>query len=453
LWLATQGDILKDLHHLEQWQWLDQEQTQALQGARLKQLLIHAYHHVPYYRDVLRRTRVVDGRGSVNLDRFVEIPLLDKATIRSRFEELMPDGLEKGNCHEKTSGGSTGEPVRLIQDECHADWGQALKWLYSSWSGYHFGDGQILLWGSERDLLVGQETLKTRVGRWLRNEIWLNAFRMTVAQMRKYVEQINALKPVQILAYAQSFYELTSLVEREGLRVHSPRSIMTSADTLYPHMRNTIERVFRAPVFNRYGSREVGDVACECDHHKGLHVSSPTHYVEILDQSGRPANPGEVGELVITLLTNYAMPLIRYRIGDMGAWASDPCTCGRGWPLLKEVTGRMTDIFVKQDGTIVPPEYLTRLIHFSNTDWVEKFQFIQENYNHLSVVIVPREQVGDPKKSHQKEINAITEKIRLVMGKDCRIGYQFVSDIAPTPSGKYRCTISKVRDERAETKA
>jgi len=217
---------------------------------------------------------------------------------------------------------------------------------------------------------------------------------------------------------------------------------MTSAGTLYGLMRETIQRVFRAPVFNRYGSREVGDIACECEAHQGLHVCPVTHYVEILREDGTPARPGEVGEIVVTSLTNYAMPLIRYRIGDMGAWAEKDCSCGRNWPLLKEVTGRVTDSFVSASGTRVHGEYFTHLLYFR--DWVKKFQFLQESYTRIRLLIVPAVPPDQAKWIVEQERADLEAKVQLVMGPECSLEIELVSDIPPSPSGKYRYTISKV---------
>ena len=402
---------------------------------------MHACRHVPYYRKVLSDAGITNGNGIVRLDHFCQIPLLDKDTIRLRFGNLKSDVLDASHLHENTSGGSTGEPARFLQDKIYSEMSNAAKTLDDIWSGYSQGERKVILWGSERDMLVGRETLKTRLGRLLRNEIWLNSYRMSNETLRAYVEKINSFKPVQILAYVESIYELSKFIERENLSIYSPHAIMTSAGTLLPHMRQKIEKVFNTSVFNRYGSREVGDIACECNLHKGLHVSAPTHYLEILREDGTAADAGEIGEIVITLLTNYSMPLIRYRIGDMGMWAKEPCSCGRGWPVLAEVTGRVTDNFRSKDGTIIYGGYVRQLLYYR--DWIRKYQIIQEDYNLISILIVASEQKQDLREYYARELGEIAEKIKIVMG-DCRVEYVFVNDIAPAQSGKFRYTISKV---------
>jgi len=430
---------LKKLHESDEFNYVE---LQRLQNEKLRNLLLHAWRNIPYYSYLLNKCGVVKKNMKIDMNRFHEIPLLDKVTIRNNFDNLKTKDLEDGEWYFNTSGGSTGEPVQLIQDANYMEWKMAVKSYFDEWTGFNVGCRKLKLWGSERDLFVGRENSKIRILKWLHNEIWINTFKMTPEKMRLYVNKINTFKPIQILAYVESIYELALFIEKEKMCVYSPKSIMTSAGSLFPFMREKIEKVFQAPVFNRYGSREVGDIACECDHKKGLHVSSLTHYIEILKPDGTSAELEENGEVVITTLNNYAMPLIRYRIGDIAAWSSETCSCGRSSPLLKQVKGRVSDTFVTQEGDQVHGEYFTHLFYFRK--WVRRFQVVQEDFEFISVLIVP--EMGEiTQETVAKDLADIKEKIRLVMGEECIVDVRFVEDIRPMDSGKYRYTISKVR--------
>ncbi|MGQ9581827.1 MAG: phenylacetate--CoA ligase family protein [Armatimonadota bacterium] len=440
--LPVELATLKYLQHIE---GLSEDALVDLQEERVRAILRHAYTNVPYYKRLIEKhggIRAIENSSAIaTLQR---LPFLTKKLIRENWEDLKSHDLSERKWYYNTSGGSTGEPVRLIQDHVYHQQAQALKELYDLWTGYWVGAPKVILWGSERDILQGKERWKVRFGRWLRNERWLNAFRMKPADMNDFVKIINVIRPVQILAYAEAMYELAKFIEQERLNVHSPHAIMTSAGTLYNYMRETIQRVFGAPVFNRYGSREVGDIACECEVHQGLHVCPVMYYVEILREDGSPARPGEVGEVVVTSLTNYAMPLIRYRIGDMAAWAETSCSCGRSWPLLKEVTGRVTDTFVSASRTKVNGEYFTHLLYFR--DWIKKFQFVQESYTRIRLLIIPAIPTDQAKYVVEQERAALLAKVRAVMGPECILEIELVDDIPLSPSGKYRYTISKVSD-------
>jgi phenylacetate-CoA ligase len=329
-----------------------------------------------------------------------------------------------------------------LQDAYFTDWARALKILFSRWALKDIGDREIVLWGSERDINAGSIGLRARLINFLFRRRFINAFRMTKQDMFDYVNKINNFQPIHIRAYVESIYDLAKFIEMHDLQIHSPRSVMTSAGVLQPHVREVIENVFRAPVFNRYGSREVGDIASECEMHEGLHVSNLTHYVEIIDDEGKPTEPGEVGEIVITLLTNYSMPLIRYRIGDMGAWAKKECSCGCSWPLLKEIVGRVTGTFLLRDGTHIHGEYFTHLFYLQ--DWLKKFQVIQEDYDVIRVLLVFRESLMDPLSVYCEPLSEIENKIKIIMGMNCEVIFENVDQIPPSPSGKRRYTISKL---------
>ncbi len=426
---------------LENWQGLSKAGVNELQKERLKKIILHAYHHVPYYRKEFSSAGVINNYDQVKIDHFENISLLDKTKIHYHFDDLKSDDLTSRKWYENASGGSTGQPVRLVQDSEYNAWMLAVKILYNQWTGCKSGDRKLILWGSERDLFFEKEKLKIRFWKWLRNEVLFNTFKMTPSNMYDCVNTINAFKPVQILSYVEAIYELSRFIKRSGLEVYSPDAILSTAGTLYPQFRKTIKEALNAPVFNRYGSREVGDIACECDRHRGLHVAAPIHYVEILKENGETAKPGEVGEIVITLLTNFAMPLIRYRIGDTGVWSEQSCTCGRHWPLIKKVTGRVDDTFLTTEGARIDGGYFTQLLYFC--DWISKFQVVQEDYDHIQFVIVPYKEESNLYQKHSDELTEIKQKVKVVMGNSCKVEFKFVNEIEKTPSGKYRYIISK----------
>lgn len=426
-------------------------QRNALEG-----LLLHAATHVPYYCSLLRDAAVVSPTGAVCVENLIHVPCLDKALLREHFEQLKSDDLASRVWFRSSSGGSTGEPTQFIQEKECKHWIRAIRMLFDDWSGCPIGAKQTFLWGSERDMFVGKETPKVKLKRFLKNEQWLNAFRMTPDSMRDYVQRINKFKPVQIQAYVTSVYELARFIEENRLDVYTPKCILTSAGTLYPHIRETIERVFHAPVFNRYGTREVGDIASQFRPNGGLLVVDATHYVEILRPDGTHAAPGEIGEVVVTYLVNKAMPLIRYRIGDLGAWAVAPDSKGPAWSAIEHISGRVTDPFLRRDGGIVTPEYLIHLVGVVlNKGWIRRYQVIQKEYDHVAVRIVLSDPVSSPEVAYADKLSEITSKMRLALGDTCAIEYSFEDDIPPTPSGKYRYTVSMLleRGERPFTPA
>jgi phenylacetate-CoA ligase len=198
---------------------------------------------------------------------------------------------------------------------------------------------------------------------------------MTPEKMSRYLQFLNTHPPKFIIAYVQSIYELAQFAISEHITVTPQEAIMTLAGTLYPFMREKIEAVFHCKIFNRYGSREVGDIACECEAHAGLHVFPWGNYIEIVDDEGHPVPNGVEGNILVTNLNNFAMPLIRYAIGDRGMLSlSDQCSCGRQGQILERLSGRNVDVFRKRDGTLIDGEYFTHLLYFKN--WVQKFQVV-----------------------------------------------------------------------------
>lgn len=401
----------------------------------LSRLLRHCRDMVPYYADLLA------GVSSAEIDTnprgcLRNLPILTKELIRANFDRLQSKDNAQRRCEINTSGGSTGEPVRLIQDDEYRDASTAIQWLSHHQLGCPPGAPHVRLWGSERDLESGTKSGKSRFFNWLTNTTWMNAFAMSPERMREFLDILNRKRPRLVVAYAQSIYELARFAEREQIQVNPQRAVLTSAGTLYPFMREKIAQVFRCEVYNLYGSREVSDIAWELPGRKGLWVPPWANFVEIVDENGLAVPAGTEGNIVITCLTNLAMPLVRYRIGDRGALLaeSEAPECIQ---MLSHVSGRTVDTFRRSDQTLVDGEYFTHLLYFR--PWVWKFQVVQKSYTEILFRVVSTN--GKPSKD---ELHEIASRSRLAMGDNCNVDFEFCDDLPPLRSGKFRYTISEV---------
>jgi phenylacetate-CoA ligase len=346
--------------------------------------------------------------------------------------------VESAGVYEQTSGGSTGEPVRLLQDNRFRELELASGMLQASWTGWRFGEAEVWIWGSERDILDSGARLRQRVGSRLAGRRYFNAYRLTPELMGECLRRLAGRPPRLIVAYAHTLDELASFAREEGIEITPQRAIISTAASLHPPMRERIESVFGTRLFDQYGSREVGDVACECDGHSGLHVLPWMNFVEIHDEDDKPVEPGTEGRVVVTSLANRAMPLIRYEIGDRARLVpgtEPPCPCGRGGPRLAEVTGRIGDTFKALDGTLVACGYFIHMLFFR--DFIKRFQVVQTAPDRVVYRLITSEEAP------ALELEEIARDTRAAMGERCAVDFEFPDELVPSPSGKYRYTISE----------
>jgi phenylacetate-CoA ligase len=205
---------------------------------------------------------------------------------------------------------------------------------------------------------------------------------------------------------------------------------------LHDWQRRVIEEAFASKVTNRYGCEEVSLIACECERHEGLHVNSDSVYVEIL-RDGQPAAPGEEGSVVVTDLTNRGMPILRYQVGDVSAWAESACSCGRGLPLLKRVEGREADYVTTRSGDLISGISLTE--NFAMLiPGIAQLQIVQETVDRFLFRIVRSPEFVPA------SLDRIAELVSTRFGPDATYECEYVESIPQEPSGKYRFCISRV---------
>ena len=433
----NRSKMLTYFQSLKTYQWLSPEENRRLQGKKLFALVKYAGMHINFYRQIIKKHHLTITQATIFED-IKKFPILTKEIIRDQFDNLYY--FKDSNYYCNTSGGSTGEPLIFYQDREYLSWANANKRLFNEWAGRKIGDPMVKIWGSLSDILGSGPGLKGYLRQQVSGVITLGSSRMTDEEMYEHVRRINRIKPRLILAYTNSIEELSRFIKAHHLKVYSPLAVMTAAGVLYPEAKATIEAVFRTRVFNRYGSREVSDMACSCEKDEGLHIVPPLHYIEVVDDRGYPQKPGMSGNIVVTLLSNYTMPLIRYQIGDRGVLSEKNCSCGRGWPLLQEVEGRINSSFRNKFGDFINAGSFYPLFYY--IDHIKRFQIIQKEVDLFEVSIV----LNDKKKFNEmaKDLKEINWKICKIMKHETTVKYHVVDRIIPSPSGKYIYAFSRL---------
>ncbi len=428
----------KTLKYFEEYkkrQWDSLEKNVEVQKERLYLLLKSSIENINFYKNLAKKENLRISRENVFED-LKKFPVMTKSLLNSEFSNLHKLS-DESRWYYNYSGGSTGEPTKVIQDKQYNAHSTAITRMNYEWAGFNYGDPMIMLWGSRGDVLKEKEKNSHVFANWIRSIQVLNSFSMDKNQMDRYVKIINDKKPKMIHAYAQSINQLAIYISENNLKVHSPMSVMTSAGILYPDFRKNIEKAFNCSVFNRYGSREMGSAACECEKHEGFHISVYTHYLEILNENLEPCKEGELGDIYVTVLINYSLPLIRYKIGDKAVYTEKKCSCGRGLPLIESVVGRDTDVFKTRDGKIIDGYFFVHFISVVyNNGGIDKFQVLQKDYDTIQINVV----IKDPE-LFELQKQDVEKSYRKVLGETCRIIWEKVEDIKPIESGKYRYTI------------
>jgi phenylacetate-CoA ligase len=428
--------VLQYYKQLQKHQWSTREEIINIQRKKLYTLIQYASQNIPYYQKMIQEYNLRFSEDTIFAD-IRKFPLLTKDIIWKNFEQLYK--FRDNTYYRNTSGGSTGEPIILYQDSNYFAWNTATKVLFDEWAGRKIGERMVSLFGTFQDILKSGQGIKLYLRQQFSGITILNTNRMSEKDKYQYVQRINHIKPSIIFAYN---HELTRFIQEHHLSVYSPRAVMSTGGVLYPEVQARIEEVFKAPVFNCYGSREVGSMACNCKKSPGLHLIPNIHYLEILDNNGKEVKPGEAGNIIVTLLTNYTMPLIRYKIGDIGALSEKNCPCGRGLPLLEKVVGRISGRFKNKFGDFISAGLFYSLFYFKEN--IRQFQVIQETTDLIliNLVLIEKNKLEDTEKIFEEN----NQKIWKIMGHKITVKYNIVDEIEPSPSGKYMHIFSKVEE-------
>jgi phenylacetate-CoA ligase len=433
LWAAKEGTpYLRHLKLLEGAKSRSPHHVQSDQWQRFKKLLTHAYNNTDFYRQHFdaARIRPDDIKGFHDLPL---LPILTKDDIRANKEAMISRNIRRVDLVAKKTSGSTGVSVELFMDEESTQWKRAVTISYDRWAGWDIGERVGAIWGNPDCYQNWRMYLRNML---LTRHIYLDTLNMDEQTMRDYHTTLLRKKPAILFGHAHSLFLFARFLEVQGLSGISPRGIISTCMVLHDFERKTIEKVFGCRVTNRYGCEEVSLISCECSA-GNMHLNSDTLIVEFI-RDGQPVPPGEPGAIVVTDLTNYGMPFIRYKVGDVGVPSlKTSCSCGCTYPIMDSLEGRVADYVVTPDGNYISGISLTEnfAMHLPG---VKQMQIVQERIDFLVFRIVMGELFTG---QTEQDIN------RLALERfGSRMNWQIehVDSIQSESSGKYRFCISKL---------
>ena len=414
-------------------QWLDGERVAALQWQKLKALIAHCWREVPYYQRRWKELGVVPDDIRTMQD-YAQLPTLGKPEIRACFDELHAQSW-RGKLLYKTTGGSTGEPMRFGYTRESYERRIAAMWRGYGWAGARMGRRTLYLWGMTIGSPLRSQAIKDRIYHAAFNRRMLNAFLMSEARMPEYADEIDAYRAQVIVGYAGPLLQMARWLLASGRRVHRPEAVLSAAEALHDTQREIIQRAFGCPVFNTYGCREVMLIASECEHREGLHLSADHLAVELVEP--RLATDGaQIGEVTLTDLHNYGMPLLRYRNGDLASAEDSPCACGRGLPRLRRVDGRKLDTLRTPAGHLLPGEFI--VYAFLGIPSIARYQIVQRELHAIDVNIVPDAGFDE------SVLQIIRRELGKAVGDSVTIRIHVVEKIAASASGKFRVAMCEL---------
>jgi len=419
-------------------QWWPAAKMRQWQMALVGRLVAHARDYVPFYAEALGRLPLgVGAESGIDETAWRSLPILTKQEVRAEAERLksraLPSGLSL--CSEWTTG-STGVPVEVVKTSFYDLLFRAVRMRLLRWHGYDpagkMCDIRRPFWKTGAAVY--------RMPRWefpmgtlfqTGEQVTMDIFSETAAQ----VHFLESEAPDYFLTYPSNLRLLLRAFRRTGKRLPSLRVVRTITERLDPDLRLECQETLGVPLVDTYGCTEGGFVAIQCPEHAHYHVQSELNLVEVLREDGAPCQPGETGRVVITPLHALGMPLLRYELGDY-AEVGEPCPCGRGLPVLRQIYGRKKETLTLPSGerrySILPKKL------FDSFRTVVQYQVVQKSLTELEVRIVaerPLEKV---------ECEQIVSGLAAQVGAGFEIRLVFVESIPRLPGGKYMDFFSEV---------
>ncbi len=423
------SNLLGSMARVAREQWLSPEELAARRRVRLREVLTRAAE-TPYYGAALRAAGI-ENPETFEVGDLARLPLLDKQVIARHGHDafLTVDRADLVAVH---TSGSTGTPGRFLRSKAEETDYSARWWRVYQAYGCGMRDSQVCVAILDKPDRAGPIAYLRRMGLLPRTQRVASD-----APPAQVLARFQALNPPVLNGYAGALEALAEHILATDAKVQPPRAVFCTAMEVTDRCLELVEQAFQAPAVDVYVTNEFGVIAWSCPKNRdALHVNDDSFVVEVLRPDGTPAPAGEVGELVITSLGLTAMPMIRYKMGDMAARIEGTCACGRGLGLITRVQGRTAHAIRRADGAPITTPFITSLFGRTDAhDWVRRFQVREEAGRRLRFLLDVRR---SPTAAQRLRLQ---NSVVGALGQDFQVEFEFVDHIPNAPTGKLQYVV------------
>jgi len=422
---------------LQKSQWWSRQRLEEYQLQQLEKLLKHAYENVPYYHRVFDE-RGLKAKDIQDFNDLKKLPYLTKDIIRDNIQDLVAQNYPKSKLQYCTTGGSTGIPLGFYHEKGITD-AKEKAFITMLWSrvGFKMGDRCLILRGN-----VVETAGKGKFWKYdtINKNLIFSSYHMTDENLPKYNHKIREFQPDFIQAYPSVITILARFMKENNIEPFTTvKAILCASENLYPWQRKLLEEIMQCRVWSFYGHSERVALAGECEKSSYYHIFSEYGIVELISKDGKPVTQEcEIGEIVATGFNNFAFPFIRYRTADIGVHTTQVCSCGRNYPLLKKIEGRLQDLIITKDNRLISLTSLIFAQHFEAFSKIKEMQLIQQESGEIIVKIV---KTNEYRNEDEQEI---TQKMQGCVNGGLNIRFAYADHIPRTKSGKCRFLIQKL---------
>ena len=409
------------------------------QNQKLKQAISNAYENVPFYNRLLKSNGIqpqdIKGIGDLN-----KIPIVNKADLRkNRKTDLISKKEEIKNLKKLSSGGSTGEPFSVFINNKEDAWRKAIYLRANIRCGQKPTDRWVSVIDAQYS--EGNNRLQKSLGLYYRTIVPI-----TLNKQSRF-RAVEKLNPTILDGFPSALY-LLAKQQDHAKKTIQPRIIFGSGEIMTNNQINLIEKAFSAPYFDQYGCTEIDRSAWQCTPHKGYHMDIDSVIMQFVDKNGEEVGPGEKGEIVYTSLFNFAFPIIRYNIEDVGIPINEECQCDIKLPMMKVIEGRSNDNLIFPNNQVFTPiRFIELLGAFKLEKEIEQYQIIQEKKNQVRIIIKKTNPTIDETKIEKLlRENLIKISPPNTQNKDSTVHFDiiFTDKLTKTMRGKLKVITSKL---------